>query len=152
MPAVQAEAQSQHLPLARGAGRLGQKLSDVHRQTNRAALIRDRSRDRLTDPPVHVRAEAEAAPPVVFLDADLQADVAFLDEVEEGQPAPEVASSDRDDEAQVALDQSTASALAILGLVLQLEATRRLERLVGGRQLAQSRLTTFETLRQRHLF
>ncbi len=123
----------------------------MHRQTNRAALVGNGTRDRLADPPVHVRAEAESTAPVVLLDADLKADIALLHEVKEGQAAAQVAPSNRDNQTQVALDQPTASAFAILGQMLELEAVRWLERLVGGRQLAQGGFAGFEALRQRDL-
>src|SRR5439155_26878695 len=93
------------LNLTLGAHDPRQQLDRVHRQSDRSALVSQRARHRLANPPVDICAEAEAAPPVVLVSADLQADVAFLDEIEEAETAVQIASGDRYDQAQVALDE-----------------------------------------------
>src|ERR1051326_1713355 len=103
-------------------------------------------------PPVHIRAEAEPASPVILLDADLQADVALLHQVEERQTPPQVPTRNRHNQTQVALDQPSAGSLAILGLQLELQAVRRIQRLVSRRELAQGSFATFEPLSERYLF
>ncbi len=85
----------------------------MHGQADRPALVSQRAGHRLADPPVDVGAEAEAAAPVVLVGADLQTDVAFLDEVEEAETAVEITSGDRDDQAQVALDKVPSGAFAV---------------------------------------
>ena len=91
-----------------------QQLDRVYGQADGAALICQRAGHRLADPPVHVSAEAETAAPIVFVGADLQADVAFLDQVEERQPAVEIAPRDGHHQPQVALDQVLPGSVAVL--------------------------------------
>ena len=79
-------------------------LDHVDRDADRAALVGDRARDGLADPPRRVRRELVAAAVVELLDRADEAERALLDEVEERQAAAEVALGDRDDEAQVGLD------------------------------------------------
>ena len=79
-------------------------LDHVDRDADRPPLVRDRARDRLADPPGRVRGELVAAPVVELLDRPDEPERALLDQVQERQPAPEVALGDRDDEAQVGLD------------------------------------------------
>src|SRR5262245_1040301 len=79
-------------------------LDHVHRDPDRARLVRDRARDRLPDPPGRVGRELEASAVVELLDRADEAERAFLDEIEERQPAPEIALRDRDDEPEVRLD------------------------------------------------
>jgi hypothetical protein len=70
---------------------------------DRARLIRDRARDRLTDPPRRIGRELVAAAVFELVDRLHQADVAFLNEIEELQAAVGVFLGDGDDEAQVGL-------------------------------------------------
>ena len=63
-----------------------------------------RAGDRLADPPGRVGAELVAAAVLELVDRLHQADVAFLDQVEELQAAVGVFLGDRDDQAQVGLD------------------------------------------------
>jgi len=60
--------------------------------------------NRLPDPPGGVGRELVAAPVLELVDRLHQADVAFLDEVEELQAAVGIFFGDRDDEAIVTLD------------------------------------------------
>ena len=71
---------------------------------DRARLVGERARDRLTDPPGRVRRELEAAPPVELLHGADQAERALLDEIEERQALVAVVLRDRDDEPEVRLD------------------------------------------------
>src|SRR5262249_1702292 len=68
-------------------------------------LVGQRSGDRLADPPGRVGGELEAPAPVELLDGANQAEVALLDQVEQGEAAAGVALGDRDDESQVGLDE-----------------------------------------------
>ena len=76
----------------------------MHRDADGARLVGDRARDRLPDPPRRVGRELVAAAVLELVDRLHQADVAFLDQVEELQAAVGVFLGDRDDEAQVRLD------------------------------------------------
>src|SRR5690606_4612177 len=69
----------QGLPVARN------RVTHVDGKANGAALVRDGAGDRLANPPGRVGAEAEALAPVVLLDGAHQADVALLDQVQQGQ-------------------------------------------------------------------
>ena len=90
--------------LARRAHQLVDRLDHVHRDADRARLIGDRAGDRLADPPRRIGAELVAAAVFELIDRLHQADVAFLDQVQELQAAVGVFLGDRDHQAQVRLD------------------------------------------------
>src|SRR5918993_897401 len=100
---------------ARGADQLVDRLDHVDRDADGARLVRDRARDGLADPPRRVGRELVAAAVLELVDRLHQADVAFLDQVQELQPAVGVLLGDRYDEAEVGLDQLF---LRLLGLRL----------------------------------
>src|SRR3954463_9268982 len=81
-------------------------LDDVHRNANRAGVVRHGALYRLADPPGCIRRELVAAPPVELLDGTVQAERALLDEVQEGDAEAPVALGDGDDQAQVRLDHA----------------------------------------------
>ena len=89
------------------------RLADVDRQPDRAALIGDRAGDRLANPPGRVGGEFEAALVVELVGRLHQADVAFLDEIEEGKTAADVLLGNRDDESEIGADQMSAGELAV---------------------------------------
>ena len=76
----------------------------MHRDADRAGLIGDRAGDRLPDPPGRIGREFIAAPIFELIDRLHQADIAFLDQIEELQAAIGVFLGDRNDEPQVRLD------------------------------------------------
>src|SRR5499433_2583008 len=78
-------------------------LHHVHGDADGARLVRNRARDRLPDPPRRVGRELVTAAILEFVDRLHQADIAFLDQVEELQAAVGVFLGDGDDEAQVRL-------------------------------------------------
>ena len=59
------------------------RFNHVHRNANSAGLVGNRSRDRLADPPGCIGRKLEALQVVELLDGSNQADIAFLDEVEQ---------------------------------------------------------------------
>ncbi len=81
------------------------RLDHVHRDADRARLIRDRARDGLADPPGGVGGELEALRVVELLDRLDEAEVALLNEVEEEHPAADIALGDGDDQTQVRLGE-----------------------------------------------
>ena len=87
----------------RGAHDLVDRLDHVHGDADGARLVGDRAGDRLPDPPRGVGRELVAAAVLELVDRLHQADVAFLDQVQELQAAVGVLLGDGDDEAQVGL-------------------------------------------------
>src|SRR6476469_11230863 len=81
--------------LARDPDQPVDRLDHVDRDPDRPGLIGDRPGDRLADPPRGVRRELEALLEVELLDRPDQADVAFLDQIQEGHPAADVLLRDR---------------------------------------------------------
>jgi len=89
--------------LTRDAVHLVDGLDHVHRNTDGAGLVSDRSGDGLTDPPGGIRRELVTTAVFKLVHGLHQADVAFLDEVQELQAAVGVFLCNRDDQAQVGL-------------------------------------------------
>ena len=87
--------------LARDADQPVDRLDHVDRDADRPGLVGDRARDRLPDPPRRVRRELEALLEVELLDRADQADVALLDQVQEGHAAADVLLRDRDHQPEV---------------------------------------------------
>ena len=85
----------------RGGPQLREHVDHVHRDTDRAGLVRDRPGDRLTDPPGRVGRELEATAVFVLVHCPHQARVALLDEIQEAQAAVAVFLGDRHDQSQV---------------------------------------------------
>src|SRR6516165_7589985 len=79
------------------------RLNHVNGHTNSARLILKRAADRLPNPPGSVGRELKAASVFELVDRLHQADVAFLNEVEELKATVDVFLCDRDYEAQVRL-------------------------------------------------
>src|SRR3954451_752908 len=77
---IAVELLSQSAPRAGDAAHL---VGDVDGEPDRAALLGERARDRLADPPRRVRRELVAEGVVEFLDGADQAEVALLNEVEQ---------------------------------------------------------------------
>src|SRR5512133_1812535 len=81
------------------------RLDHVDGDADRPRLVGDGAGDRLADPPRRVRRELVAALVLELVHRLHEADVALLDEVQELQAAVRVLLRDRDDEAQVGLDE-----------------------------------------------
>ncbi len=92
----------QHLPA--DAVELVDRFDHVHRNTDGARLIGDRTGDGLANPPGGIGGELVAAAIFELVHRLHQADVAFLDQVQELQPAIGVLLGDRNHQAQVGLD------------------------------------------------
>src|SRR5918992_144459 len=92
-----------------------EELAHMHRDADDAGLFGKAAADRLADPPGGIGGELEALGVVELLDRTDEADVAFLDEVEEGRAAAGVALRHRRDEPQVRLDQMGLGSYAVTG-------------------------------------
>ena len=79
-------------------------LDDMDRQADGAGLVHQAALDGLADPPGGIGGETETALRVEFLDRADQAQVAFLDQVQQREAAIHVATRDLDHQPQVALD------------------------------------------------
>ena len=108
---------------------LAQLLLLAVRQPDRPLLVRQRPHDGLLDPPGGVRAEADVLAVIVLFDGAHEPDVAFLDQVEDGDLGREVVLGDAHDEPKVALDE-----LQPRGLVALLDAARERQLLLEGQQ------------------
>ena len=92
----------------------------MHRDADGAGLIGDGAGDGLTDPPRCVGGEAEAAVAVELLRRLDQADVALLDQVEEGQIVADVLLGDGDHQTEVRFAQAAAGVQAVTADLQQL--------------------------------
>src|SRR6516162_3676245 len=108
-----------HLPLHPGQPADG--LGHVHREADGAGLVGHGPGDRLPDPPGGIGGELVAPGVVEFLHAADQAEVALLDQVEEEHPAPGVPPGQRDDQAQVGLQQVVLGLPAVFGDLLKVD-------------------------------
>src|SRR5450755_4370174 len=99
--------------LPRGADQLVDGFDHVHRDADRTRLIGNRARDRLPNPPRGVRRKFVAAAVFEFVDSLHQADVAFLNQVEELQSAVGVFLGDRNHETKVGLDELALGVLRV---------------------------------------
>ena len=100
----------------RGGPQLREHVDHVHRDADRAGLIGDGPRDRLSDPPGRVGRELEAATVLVLVHRPHQSRVALLDQIQEAQAAVTVFLGDRHDQPQIRRGQ-----VPLGGLVFRLE-------------------------------
>src|SRR6185369_10835940 len=77
----------------------------VERNADRAALARERREDRLADPPHRVRDELDALIGIELPGGSEQTDVAFTDQIDEGQTTVLVFLRHGDHEAEIALHE-----------------------------------------------
>ena len=91
--------------LALGADELVDGLDHVHGDANGAALIGDGAGDSLANPPSCIGGEFVAAAPVEFVNAAHQADVAFLNQIEEMHAVIGVFLGDGDNQAKIRLGE-----------------------------------------------
>src|SRR5262249_36504783 len=116
--------------LALGPENLVQLLDDVHRHPDRPALVGERARHRLADPPGRVRRELEPLSVVELLGGADEADRPLLDQIEEGEPLVAISLRNRDDETEVRLDH-----LLLRAVIAALDALRELDLLGGGEEV-----------------
>src|SRR5262249_9652886 len=109
---------------------LVQLLHYMDGHPDRAALVRERTRDCLANPPGRVGRELVALAPVELLGGANEADRPFLDQIEEREPLVAVALRDRDDEAKIRLDH-----LLLCAMVAALDPLCELNCFGGGQQL-----------------
>src|SRR5207247_2563107 len=100
------------------------------RKAERPGVIRHGALHRLADPPGRIRRELVTTSPVELLDGAVQAERAFLDQVQEGDAEAPVALGDGNDQAQVRLDHAPLG-----GRVAPLDRLGEGDLLRGGEQL-----------------
>ena len=115
-----------------GLGDPGEQVAGVHRQAHRAAGVGDTPGDGLADPPGGVGRELEALAPVELLDRVHQAEVALLDQVEQGQFGRLVLLGDGNDQTEVGLDEGLGRVVAASDQPPQLPLAGRGDRLGRG--------------------
>ena len=103
-------------------------VRDVDRQADRPALVGERARNCLADPPGRVRRKLVAELVVELLHCTDQPEVPLLDQVEKRNAGLRVVAGDRHDEAEVRLDQ------LLLGLFVAFVLPPGELALLGGRQ------------------
>jgi len=91
--------------LVRGPPELVHALVHVHRDADGARLVCDGQRDRLADPPGGVCRKLVAAPVFEFVSRTHQADVAFLEQIQQVQSAVHGFLSNRNHQPEVGLHQ-----------------------------------------------
>ena len=104
--------------LTRGADQLVDRLDHVHRNTDGARLVGNRARDRLANPPRRIGGELVPATVFELVHRLHQADVAFLNQVEELQSAVRVLLRDGDHQSKVGFNQLP---LRLLGVHVALD-------------------------------
>ena len=92
-------------------------------------LIRDRARDRLSDPPCRVGGELEALGVVELFDRLDQSEVALLNQIEELHTSAEVALRDADNKTEVRFGKALSCRDIAVG-----DADREVDLLLGGKQ------------------
>ena len=128
------------------ADQLVDGLDHVHGNADGARLIRDGARDRLPHPPRRISGELVTAAVFELLHRLHQSDIAFLNQIQELQPAIVVAFGDAHHQPEIRLDQFLARGLGLaVGAVHQFERAAQFGRggtvlvfefLHGRRQLA----------------
>ncbi len=103
------------------------RVDHVDRQPDRAALVGNRPRDRLANPPRGVGRELVSALVFELVDGPHQAGVAFLDQVQEAQAAIAIPFGDRHDQPQVGGREHS------LGLIVLVALFERASGQVGQR-------------------
>jgi hypothetical protein len=98
----------------------------------------------LANPPRCVRRELEALPPIELLDSPDEAQIAFLDQVEQVKPPARVPLGNGDDQAKVAPDELLLGVIGLSDEPDQLDAAILIDVRPGGQFLFGS-MTTFDS-------
>src|SRR4051812_40660995 len=88
-------------------------LADMNREPNRSALIGNSAGDCLPNPPGGIGGEFEPALVVKLVGRLHETDIAFLDEIEEGETATDVLLCNRDDESKICANEMSSGELAV---------------------------------------
>ena len=105
--------------LARDAIEAADAVAHVDGNADRAPLIGNGAGDGLANPPGRIGAEAEAPAIIEFFDGFHQAEVAFLNQIEEGDAACHIFLGNRDHQAGIGFDQVFAGTQAIVDHLLK---------------------------------
>src|SRR5690606_29762564 len=124
---IAAELLLEPLPLAEDACEIARA---IQRHAHRAALIGERGENRLADPPHRVRDELHALVDVELPRGSDQTDVAFLDQIDQGDAAVLILFRNTDHETQVGTDEPLDRVL-----VAFTRTTTQLDLLLGRQQL-----------------
>ena len=116
--------------LRRRAADVEQLVRGVNRDADRLGLVGERAADGLLNPPGGVGGKLRALVGIEFFDRAHQADVAFVDQVEQGQPVVFVVTGNLHNQAKVRLDH----VLSGLGVAF-VDAPGELDLLLRGQQL-----------------
>src|SRR5579875_179251 len=116
------------------------RLHHMHRDTNRARLVGDCTRNGLTNPPRRIRAELVTLRVVELLDRTNEADIALLDQIQQAHTTANILLRDADDKTQVCFGQAALRLLTVLD-----DAAIRIRLQALG-------LPALHTLRQFYLF
>jgi len=95
-------------------------VAQMHGQPNDAALIGQSTRDGLADPPCGIGAKAMAAMIVELFDGLDQAQIALLNEIQEGHTLPQVTLGDAHHQARVGANHVRPRCLSALNKAIQL--------------------------------
>ncbi len=106
-------------------------VDHVHREANGTGLVAETAGDGLADPPGRVGGELETLPPIELLHRPDQPQVAFLNEIEEIEPATGISLGDRNDQAQIAADEGHLGFLTVVDQPEQPRPLVRSERRLG---------------------
>ena len=104
-------------------------LDNVNWQTDDTGLVHDPALDALSDPPGRIGRETKPALRIKFLHSVDQAEVSFLNKIQERQTAVDIAARNLDYQPEVALDHTLAS-----GLIAAQSAPRVFSFLFRGQQ------------------
>ncbi len=98
------------------------RLHHMHGDSDRARLVCDRARDRLTDPPRRIRGKFESFLIVKLFHRFHQSEVAFLDQIQKQHPASDIPLRNGNNQPQVCLRQALLRRfIAFLHLARQLD-------------------------------
>src|SRR5512134_3526998 len=117
----------------------------MHGHTDRASLVGNSTRHSLTDPPCGIGREFVPTPVIELLGCADQADVALLDQVQEGDTASHIFLGYRNDQTGVRRDQMFTSSPTVFDQLAKFRTTARAGVPFG--KLFARHASAFDTLR-----